>query len=284
MSSAGRVRTALVTGASSGIGLEIARLLARDGARVLLVARDEDRLRRAGQWLRGESSTTETRTLAIDLSRADAPDAVHAWATAEGGPVDFLVNNAGVGTSGRFATSDVEADRHLLALNIDTLVGLTRPFLRDMIAARRGRILNVASMAAYLPGPLMATYYASKAFVLSFSEALSEETRDTGVTVTALCPGPVPTGFQKRAGLDRASLVRGPLVQTAGVVALAGYRGALEGRRVVVPGAMNWMVVQALRLMPRAALAGFVRRANAGIETPRDAASHPPESEPPTGS
>jgi short-subunit dehydrogenase len=268
MSAAGRVHTALVTGASSGIGLEIARLLARDGAQVLMVARDEERLKRAAAWLRGESSTTVTRTLAIDLARPEAAAAVHAWATAEAGPVDFLVNNAGVGTGGRFAQGDGDADRHLLALNIDALVELTRPFLRDMIAARRGRILNVASMAAYLPGPLMATYYASKAFVLSFSEALAEETRHTGVTVTTLCPGPVPTGFQKRAGLDRAELVRGPLVQSAGAVALAGYRGALDGRGVVVPGALNWMVVQALRLVPRAALAGFVRRANAGIETP----------------
>jgi short-subunit dehydrogenase len=281
--SGARVRTAVVTGASNGIGLEIARLLARDGARVLMVARDAERLRRAAQWLRGESSTAETGTLAIDLALPDSPAAVHAWATAEAGPVDLLVNNAGIGTSGRFASGDDAADRHLLALNIDALVGLTRPFLRDMIAARRGRVLNVASMAAFLPGPLMAIYYASKAFVLSFSEALAEETRDTGVTVTALCPGPVPTGFQKRAGLDRADLVRGPLVQSAGAVALAGYRGALEGRRVVVPGAMNWTVVQALRLMPRATLAGFVRRANAGIEAPRDPAP-PPRDEPPAGS
>lgn len=282
--SAARVRTALVTGASNGIGLEIARLLARDGASVLMVARDEERLRRAAQWLRSESSTAETRTLAIDLARPEAPAAVHAWAVAEAGPVDFLVNNAGVGTGGRFAAGEGEADRHLLALNISALVGLTRPFLRDMIAARRGRVLNVASMAAYLPGPLMAIYYASKAFVLSFSEALAEETRGTGVTVTTLCPGPVPTGFQKRAGIDRAELVRGPLVQSAGAVALAGYRGALEGKRVVVPGAMNWMVVQALRLMPRGALAGLVRRANAGIEAQQPTVPPTSDGDPPAGS
>ncbi|HUD71756.1 MAG TPA: SDR family oxidoreductase [Dongiaceae bacterium] len=281
MSEPGRVRTALVTGASSGIGLEIARLLARDGAQVLMVARDEERLKRAAAWLRSESTTTETRSLAIDLARPEAAARVHAWATAEAGAVDFLVNNAGVGTGGRFVAGDPEADRELLALNIDTLVALTRPFLRDMIAARRGRILNVASMAAFLPGPLMATYYASKAFVLSFSEALAEETRHTGVTVTTLCPGPVPTGFQKRAGLEKAAHTRGPLVMSAGAVAQAGYRGALEGRGVVIPGAMNWMVIQALRLVPRAALAGFVRRANAGIEAPHDAA---PRDEPPAGS
>ncbi|HKQ98575.1 MAG TPA: SDR family NAD(P)-dependent oxidoreductase [Candidatus Polarisedimenticolia bacterium] len=268
----GRVKTALVTGASNGIGLEIARLLARDGATVLMVARDAERLRRAAQWLRGESSTAETRTLAIDLAHPDAPAKVHAWAIAEAGAVDFLVNNAGIGTGGRFGAGKGGNDRELLSLNIDALVELTRLFLADMVAARRGRILNVASMAAFMPGPLMALYYASKAFVLSFSEALAEETRGTGVTVTTLCPGPVPTGFQKRAGLERATHTRGPLVKSAGAVALAGYRGALEGRGVIVPGALNWVAIQVLRLVPRAALAGMVRRANAGIEAPPDGA------------
>jgi len=267
MKDQGRVRTAIVTGASGGIGLEIARLLARDGARVLMVARDEDRLRRAAGWVRGESPTAETLSLATDLALPGAAAVVEAWAAAEAGPVDFLVNNAGVGTGGSFAKGDSEADRAMVALNVVTLMELTRPFLRSMIAARRGRILNVASMAAFLPGPMMAVYYASKAFVLSFSDALAEECHDTGVTVTALCPGPTITGFQRRAGIEKAGLLRGPLVMQAGPVALAGYRGALEGRRIVVPGLANKVMVQALRLLPRATAAHFVRRINAGIES-----------------
>jgi len=266
MSDQGRVRTALVTGASGGIGLEIARLLARDGARVLMVARDDERLRRAAGWVRGESPTAETATLATDLALPGAAAQVEAWAVSEAGPVDFLVNNAGVGTGGAFANGDAEAERALVALNVVTLMELTRPFLRSMIAARRGRILNVASMAAFLPGPLMAVYYASKAFVLSFSDALAEECRGTGVTVTSLCPGPTITGFQRRAGIDKAGLLRGPLVMQAGAVALAGYRGALEGRRIVVPGLANKVMVQALRLLPRATAAHFVRRVNAALD------------------
>jgi len=271
MNDQGRVRTALVTGASGGIGLEIARLLARDGARVLMVARDEERLRRAAGWVRGESPTAETLTLAIDLAAPGAAARVHAWAAgetgaADAGAVDFLVNNAGAGAGGPFAAGDADADRAIVALNVVTLMELTRPFLRSMIAARRGRILNVASMAAFLPGPLMAVYYASKAFVLSFSDALAEECRGTGVTVTSLCPGPTITGFQRRAGIERARHLRGPLVMQAGPVALAGYRGALAGRRIVVPGLMNRAMVQGLRLVPRAAMAYFVRRANTAIE------------------
>jgi short-subunit dehydrogenase len=261
-----RVRTALVTGASGGIGLEIARLLARDGARVLMVARDEERLRRAAGWVRGESPTAETLTLATDLAVPGAAAVVEAWAATEAGPVDFLVNNAGIGAGGPFAAGDADADRTMVALNVVTLMELTRPLLRSMIAARRGRILNVASMAAFLPGPLMAVYYASKAFVLSFSDALAEECHGTGVTVTALCPGPTITGFQRRAGIEKAGLLRGPLVMQAGPVALAGYRGALDGRRIVVPGFANKVMVQALRLLPRATAAHFVRRVNAGIE------------------
>jgi uncharacterized protein len=271
MSQPSRVRTALVTGASSGIGLEISRLLARDGARVLMVARDDERLRRAAGWVRAESPTAETATCAVDLASPGSVDHVLAWAGQEtvgaARPgVDFLVNNAGIGAGGRFAESDEEAARTIVALNVVALMDLTRPVLRAMVEARAGRILNVASVAAYLPGPLMATYYASKAFVLSFSEAIAEESRDTGVTVTTLCPGPTITGFQRRAGIERARLLRGPMVMQAGPVALAGYRGALEGRRVVVPGLANKLVVQLLRHAPRSLMAALVRRANAALD------------------
>jgi short-subunit dehydrogenase len=269
MNGQGRARTALVTGASGGIGLEIARLVARDGARVLMVARDEERLRRAAGWVRGESPTAETLTLATDLASPGAASVVAAWVQAEAGPIDFLVNNAGVGAGGRFATGDTEVDQRIVALNVVALMELTRAFLPEMIARGRGRILNVASVAGFLPGPMMAVYYASKAFVLSFSDALAEECRDTGVTVTALCPGPTLTGFQRRAGIERAGpsgRLRGRLVMQAGPVAQAGYQGALAGRRIVVPGLANKVIVQLLRLMPRAGAAALVRRVNAGIE------------------
>jgi short-subunit dehydrogenase len=266
MNDQGRARTALVTGASGGIGLEIARLLARDGARVLMVARDEERLRRAAGWVRGESSTAESLTLAADLSQPGAAAAVAAWAGAEADTVDFLVNNAGIGAGGPFARSDAEVDQRIVALNVVALMELTRAFLPGMIARGRGRILNVASMAAFLPGPLMAVYYASKAFVLSFSDALAEECRDTGVTVTALCPGPTITGFQRRAGIEKAGHTRSRLSIQAGPVAQAGYRGALDGRRIVIPGLANKLIIQTLRLMPRAGAAALVRRVNAAIE------------------
>jgi hypothetical protein len=180
----------------------------------------------------------------------------------EVGPVDFLVNNAGIGTSGPFADTDAAAEADLLQVNIISVVELTRPCLADMLARRRGRILNVASVAGFLPGPMMAVYYASKAFVLSFSEALAEEVTGSGVTVTALCPGPTITGFQRRAGIGGARYLRGRWVMQSAPVAEAGYRGALEGRRVVVPGLANRMIVQALRFLPRAGVAALVRRAH----------------------
>jgi len=266
MNGQGRPRTALVTGASGGIGLEIARLLARDGTRVLMVAQDEERLRRAAGWVRGESSTADTLVLATDLAASEAAAKVAAWARAEAEPVDFLVNNAGIGTAGAFARGDAGLDQRIVTLNVVALMDLTRAFLPEMIARGRGRVLNVASMAAFLPGPLMSVYYASKAFVLSFSDALAEECRGTGVTVTALCPGPTITGFQRRAGMERTGAARLPFMMQAGPVALAGYRGALAGRRTVVPGLANKVMVQALRLMPRAGAAAIVRRLNAELE------------------
>ncbi|HZM69251.1 MAG TPA: SDR family oxidoreductase [Candidatus Cryosericum sp.] len=258
----GRVRTALVTGASSGIGLELCRLLARDGARVVMVARDEERLQRAARWIQAEHPGIGLTLLAADLSAPGAAATLMARVEREVDPIDFLVNNAGVGASGPFAASERAQVLGLIQLNVVSLVELTHLLLPGLLERRRGIILNVASTAAFLPGPWMAIYYASKAFVLSFSEALAEEVGESGVSVTALCPGPTATGFQKRAGIEQSRLLRGPLALEAGPVAAAAYRGALGGRRVVIPGAANKAMVQALRALPRTFVSQMARRAN----------------------
>jgi short-subunit dehydrogenase len=273
MTAGGRVRTALVTGASSGIGLELSRLLARDGARVVMVARDEGRLQRAARWLQAEIPTAVLTLRPADLAASGAAAALSERVARDIGEVDFLVNNAGVGLAGRFSSSDPGAVASLLQLNVVALTELTGLFLRSMLARRAGRILNVASTAAYLPGPGMAVYYATKAFVLSFTEALAEETAGSGVTVTALCPGPIDTGFAARAGMEGSRLLRSPLKVPAARVAAAGYRGALEGRKVVIPGLANKVMVEGLRLLPRAVAASIAGRAHEpaeGGEGPRD--------------
>lgn len=266
----GRVRTALVTGASSGIGLELCRLLARDGARVVMVARDEERLQRAARWIRTEHPGAGLTILAADLSAEGAVASLVSRLEREVDPIDFLANNAGVGASGPFASSGLAEVSDLIRLNVSNLVELTHRLLPGLLERRRGIILNVASTAAFLPGPLMAVYYASKAFVLSFSEALAEELQGSGVSVTALCPGPTLTGFQKRAGIEQTRLLRGPLALAAAPVAAAAYQGALDGRRIVIPGVANKAMVQALRALPRAFVRQMARRANdvAPIEGP----------------
>lgn len=256
------MRTALVTGASSGIGLELCRLLARDGARVVMVARDEARLQRAARWIQAEVGRAELTLAPADLAAPGAADAVHARVARDVGEVDFLANNAGIGLSGRFSGSDPRAVADLLRINIVALTELTRLALDGMLARRAGRILNVASTAAFLPGPGMAAYYATKAFVLSFSEALAEETAGSGVTVTALCPGPMATGFPERAGIAGTRLLQSPLVMPAAVVAAAGYRGALDGKRVVIPGLANRLMVEGLRFLPRSVAAAMAGRAH----------------------
>ena len=256
------MRTALVTGASSGVGLEICRLLARDSARVVMVARDEGRLQRAARWVQAEVTTAALTLVPADLSVPGSAAALHARVERDVGPVDFLANSAGAGLAGRFADADPVATASIVALNVTGLTDLTRPYLRDMLARRAGRILNVASTAAYLPGPGMAVYYATKAFVLSFSEALAEETAGSGVTVTALCPGPMATGFPERAGIAGTRLLQSPLVMPAAVVAAAGYRGALDGKRVVIPGLANRLMVEGLRFLPRSVAAAMAGRAH----------------------
>ncbi len=242
--------TALVTGASSGIGLELATLLARDRHDLVFVARNRDRLETIARGLKEEFGVAVT-ILATDLSDPAAPDSIGKHLADRSLPIDILVNNAGFGTYGLFAKAPLEMLIEMIRVNIMALTHLTRLLLPAMLERRRGRILNVASTAAFQPGPLMAVYYATKAYVLSFSEAIANETSGTGVTVTALCPGPTVTDFQKRAGFGKTRLFRGPLLMDAPTVARSGYDGLMRGKRLVIPGLANRLLVQALRVTPR---------------------------------
>jgi short-subunit dehydrogenase len=243
------VTTALVTGASGGIGLEIARVLAGEHD-LVLVARSAERLAAVGAELGG------ARVFAADL--AD-PDSV-ARLVSEVPEVDVLVNNAGVGDFAPFATADPEKLDALIALNIGALTRLSRAYLPGMLARKQGRILNVASTAAFQPGPLMAVYYATKAYVLSLSEALAEETRGSGVTVTALCPGPTESGFQAGAAMEGSRLVRGRKLPTAASVAEFGVAAMRRGDAVAVPGLMNKVFASSIRLTPRPIVRRVVHR------------------------
>ncbi len=251
--------TALVTGASSGIGLELATLLAKGRHDLVLVARGRERLDGIARGLTEEFGVTAT-VLSADLTDPAAPlDIFLALAECKIS-IDVLVNNAGFGVYGFFADTPLAKELAMIQVNITALTHLTKLLLPAMLERRSGRILNVASTAAFQPGPLMAVYYATKAYVLSFSEALGNETAGTGVTVTALCPGPTITEFQKRAGLEMTRLFQSPLVMDAPTVARAGYDGMMRGKRVVVPGATNRTLVQALRVTPRRLATAIARR------------------------
>jgi hypothetical protein len=241
--------TALVTGASSGIGREFAELLAADGTDLVLLARSEERLRELGERLQREYGVTVT-VVVKDLADPDAPRETAAALDARDIAVDVLVNNAGFGTHGPFVESDPDAELDEVQVNVTAVTELTRRFLPGMVDRGDGAVVNVASTAAFQPGPLMAVYYATKAYVLHFSEALTEELAGTGVTVTALCPGPTETNFDTRAGIgDTALFERG--VMDARTVARAGYRGMKRGDAVVVPGLRNRLTTLLVRLVPR---------------------------------
>jgi len=253
-------QTALITGASGGIGEALARIFARERYDLVLLARSEDKLRALSDELDRQYGG-HTAVLAADLADPEVPRRVVAELDRRGLIVDVLVNNAGFATYGLFAELDLGGELRLLQVNVVALTHLTRLLLPGMITRRRGRILNVASTAAFMPGPLMAVYYASKAYVLSFSEAIGEELRGTGVSVTALCPGPTSTGFQARAGMQESRLVRGRRIMDVTTVAEAGFAGLIAGRPLVIPGLMNRIQTFLPRLLPRAILPPFVRNA-----------------------
>lgn len=242
-------KTALITGASGGIGLAFARRFARDKYDVVLVARSEGKLREVAAELQAQHGIRAI-VIASDLSQPGAPQAIFDQLQAAGVAVDVLVNNAGFANYGAFTEIETAKDLELLHLNIVALTHLCKLFLKPMLARGSGHILNVASTAAFLPGPLMAAYYASKAYVLSLSEALAEELVGTAVTVTALCPGPTESGFQKRAAMEDSKLVQGGLMDVE-VVVEQGYQAMLRGQRVVVPGMMNKLTALLPRFLPR---------------------------------
>jgi short-subunit dehydrogenase len=241
--------TALITGASYGIGRELAILCARDGLDLVLVARSKDRLTELEEELRNRY-TVSTRVSCLDLTEPDAPQRLYQEVTQEGMEIGVLINNAGYGFAGAFAEGETNMQLDMVQLNVTALTLLTRLFVPSMLSRGRGRILNLASTASFQPGPYMAVYYATKAYVLSFSEALSEEVRKDGVTVTALCPGPTATAFQSRAKMEGSRLWRLG-VMDAKTVAEKGYRGMMAGRTIVVTGLANRLLVQSVRFSPR---------------------------------
>jgi len=250
--------TALITGASSGIGLELARLFARDGYDLVLVARRREKLEALGKDLTQRHGIS-CRAIAADLADPTAPAALVRQVEAASVQVDVLVNNAGFGELGLFAETDLETARGMIEVNVTALTALTKLLLPGMLARRRGRVLNVASTAGFAPGPLMAVYYATKAYVISFSEALAEELRGSGVSVTVLCPGPTITEFQSVAHMESTRLFRMPGVMDAVSVARAGYAGLMRGKRMVVPGLLNQVLPLVIRFSPRAVVVRVAR-------------------------
>lgn len=241
---------ALVTGASGGIGLEIARELAARGHDLLLVARSAARLEALAAELQAKHGV-QARALALDLAARDAADRLADEVERRGLAVDVLVNNAGFGLFGQHVQTALEDEQQMIDVNVTTLTRLAKRLLPAMVKRGRGHLLNVASTAAFQPGPYMAVYYATKAYVLSYSEALAEELQGTGVQVTALCPGPTASGFQDKAAMQDSALVKGKRLPSAAEVAAYGVRAMLAGRRVAVPGLVNRLLVQSLRLTPR---------------------------------
>jgi short-subunit dehydrogenase len=251
-------KTALITGASSGIGLELARIFARENHHLVLVARRADKLRQTASEVE-KAHGTRSLILAVDLSEPGASAYVLDQTTRTDVTVDVLVNNAGFGQYGPFAQSDLEECLRQIQLNVTTLTHLTRLYLPGMLERGSGGVLNVASTAAFQPGPLMAVYYATKAYVLLFSEAIANELQGSGVSVTCLCPGPTTTEFHKRAKMMNSRLLQFGSMD-ARTVAEDGYRALMSGKPVVIAGFKNWLLAQTVRFSPRQMVTAVARR------------------------
>ena len=257
-------KTALITGASMGIGLDLAVLAARDGFDCILVSRSEPRLHELKKVLE-KRYRVAVHVVAMDLSKPDAARTLVQTIEENGWTVDFLINNAGFGTSGAFVDIDAETEAEEVRLNVNTLTELTKAYLPRMVERDYGYVLNVASVAAFQPGPYMAVYYATKAYVLSLTEAIHAEVKGTNVHVSVLCPGPTETDFFNRAG-NEMMVAKMP----SHLVAFFGYKGVMNNKRVIVPGVTNQLLVGLAKVMPRAVSLEILRR----FQKPKDVGSN----------
>ncbi|HTL63514.1 MAG TPA: SDR family oxidoreductase [Pseudolabrys sp.] len=239
----------VITGASAGIGVALARVFSRHGHELALVARREDRLQELADEI-AATGVPRPIIFACDLSKPNAVRLIGDALAAQGVEPQFIVNNAGFGLVGQATARDRDEQLQMIDLNVRALTELSIAFV-DSLVRHRGGLLNVGSIAGFLPGPGMAVYYATKAYVLSFTEALHSELAPRGIKVTVLCPGPVPTEFAARAGISDRSMAPSLLTKSADYVAEAGYRGFMAGRRVIVPGVINRLVTGLLRFVPR---------------------------------
>jgi short-subunit dehydrogenase len=240
----------LITGATSGIGYELAKIFSKKGYNLLLIARDKKTLEKTAHEISSQYGN-KIFYIASDLSKPNSPEMIYQEVKSKGITVDILVNNAGFGIYGDFATVDLERHMDLIQVNVLALISLTRLFLPEMLKKKQGKILNTASTAAFQPGPHMAIYYASKAFVLSFSEALASELEGSGVSVTALCPGPTKTGFEKGSQINKSKLFTLVRPMNAEIVAQIGYNALMKGRPVVIAGWKNALLAYSGRFLPQ---------------------------------
>jgi short-subunit dehydrogenase len=252
-------KTALITGASNGIGLEIAKVHASKGGDLVLVARNKSKLDELKAELERQFKVS-VYTIGKDLSAYDSAQEVYDETTKQNIQIDYLINNAGFGDFGMFVETEWNKELQMINLNITTLTQFTKLYLKDMVKHGSGKIMNVASTAAFQSGPTMAIYYATKAYVLSFSEAVNNEVSDKGITVTTLCPGATESGFQAAAAMEESNLVKGKKLPTAKEVAEYGYTSMIKGKTVAIHGMINWIMATSVRFIPRALVVKLTRK------------------------
>jgi short-subunit dehydrogenase len=251
--------TALITGASNGIGLELAKVHASKGGDLVLVARNKSKLDELKTTLENQFKV-KVYVIGKDLSLNESAQEVYDETCKQNIQIDYLINNAGFGDYGMFVETDWQKTSQMIQLNITTLTQFTKLYLQDMVKRRSGKIMNVASTAAFQSGPLMAVYFATKAYVLSFSEAIDNEIKDKGVTITALCPGATESGFQEVAAMEESNLVKGRKLPTSKEVAVFGYAAMMKGKTVAIHGLMNWILANSVRFTPRAIVVKLTRK------------------------
>lgn len=251
-------KTVLITGASSGLGIEFAKIHAANGDNLVLVARSKDKMNLLKEEIEKRHDIS-VYVIGRDLSEESAPKTIFNELKTQKIHIDYLINNAGFGDFGQFAQCNWEKQLEMIHVNITALAYLTRLFLPEMIKNKHGKILNVASTASFQPGPTMSVYFATKAFVLSFSEAIANEVKGTGVTVTALCPGATETGFKTAARLDNSVLFKGGGVASSKEVAMYGYKAYMKGKTVVVHGFINKVMAASVRFAPRSIVSSIAR-------------------------